>query len=159
MWDLSSLTRGHTHIPCIAGWILNPWTTGKSPYSGHFQLSEDAWSPWLVAPLIFKATNDQISFFSIASLWHYPTSLFSSETLKSTSRPPDNPEYPPHTHTHTHYFKVSWLETIVSFATWFPFWHLHRFSGLWHGHLGVGTLFHLPQPPHRVILDLVRICR
>ena len=29
MWDLSSLTRDWTHIPCIAKWILKPWTTRK----------------------------------------------------------------------------------------------------------------------------------
>ena len=27
MWDLSSLTRGWTCVPCIARWILNHWTT------------------------------------------------------------------------------------------------------------------------------------
>ena len=32
MWDLSSLTRDWTHVPCIARWILHHWTTepGKS---------------------------------------------------------------------------------------------------------------------------------
>ena len=30
MWDLSSPTRDRTHIPCIAGWIVNYWTTRKS---------------------------------------------------------------------------------------------------------------------------------
>ena len=33
MWDLSSLTRGQTHIPCIARWILNPWTTREDSLS------------------------------------------------------------------------------------------------------------------------------
>ena len=27
MWDLSSLTRDGTHVPCIGRWILSPWTT------------------------------------------------------------------------------------------------------------------------------------
>ena len=27
MWDLSSLTRDGTHMPCIARWILNHWIT------------------------------------------------------------------------------------------------------------------------------------
>ena len=27
MWDLSSLTRGQTHVPCITRCILNRWTT------------------------------------------------------------------------------------------------------------------------------------
>ena len=26
MWDLSSLTRDQTHVPCIARWIVNHWT-------------------------------------------------------------------------------------------------------------------------------------
>ena len=29
MWDLSSLTRDRTHVPCTARWILNHWTTRK----------------------------------------------------------------------------------------------------------------------------------
>jgi len=32
MWDLSSPTRGQVHIPWIAGWILNHWTTREVPY-------------------------------------------------------------------------------------------------------------------------------
>ena len=31
MWDLSSLTRDRTHIPCIGRWILYHWTTRKVP--------------------------------------------------------------------------------------------------------------------------------
>ena len=31
MWGLSSLTRGQTHVPCIARWILNRWTTKEVP--------------------------------------------------------------------------------------------------------------------------------
>ena len=31
MWDLSSLTRDGTHIPCIARWILNHWTPREVP--------------------------------------------------------------------------------------------------------------------------------
>ena len=31
MWDLSSLTRGGTHVPCIGMWILNHWTTREVP--------------------------------------------------------------------------------------------------------------------------------
>ena len=31
MWDLSSLTRGQTHVPCITRWILNCWTTREVP--------------------------------------------------------------------------------------------------------------------------------
>ena len=31
MRDLSSLTRGWTHIPCIGRWILNHWTTREVP--------------------------------------------------------------------------------------------------------------------------------
>ena len=32
MWDLSSLTRDRTHVPCIGRWILNHWTTREVPY-------------------------------------------------------------------------------------------------------------------------------
>ena len=32
MWDLRSLTRDWTHIPCIGRWNVNHWTTRKSPY-------------------------------------------------------------------------------------------------------------------------------
>ena len=31
MWDLSSLTRDRTCIPCMAIWTLNPWTTREVP--------------------------------------------------------------------------------------------------------------------------------
>ena len=31
MWDLSSLTRYHTHVPCIGKRILNHWTTREVP--------------------------------------------------------------------------------------------------------------------------------
>ena len=31
MWDLNSMTRERTHIPCIGRWILNHWTTRKVP--------------------------------------------------------------------------------------------------------------------------------
>ena len=31
MWDLSSLTRGQTHIPCIGKQILNRLTTREVP--------------------------------------------------------------------------------------------------------------------------------
>ena len=31
MWNLSSLTRDRTHIPCIAKQILNHWTTREVP--------------------------------------------------------------------------------------------------------------------------------
>ena len=34
MWDLSSLTRDQTHVPCVAGQILNHWTTREVPWSG-----------------------------------------------------------------------------------------------------------------------------
>jgi len=31
MWDLSSLTRDRTLVPCVAGQILNHWTTREVP--------------------------------------------------------------------------------------------------------------------------------
>ena len=31
MWDLSSMTTVWNHIPCIARWILNHWTTKEVP--------------------------------------------------------------------------------------------------------------------------------
>ena len=31
MWELSSLTKDWTHIPCIAGSFLNHWTTREVP--------------------------------------------------------------------------------------------------------------------------------
>ena len=33
MWDLSSLTRGRTHVLCIARQILNHWTDREVPES------------------------------------------------------------------------------------------------------------------------------
>ena len=31
MWDLSSLTRYQTCVPCIVGWILNHWNHERNP--------------------------------------------------------------------------------------------------------------------------------
>ena len=31
MWNLGSLTRDQTYIPCIERWILNHWTTREVP--------------------------------------------------------------------------------------------------------------------------------
>ena len=31
MWDLSSLTRDWTHVPCIGRWVPNHWTTREVP--------------------------------------------------------------------------------------------------------------------------------
>lgn len=33
VWDLSSQTRHPTCVPCIARWILSPWTTREVPLS------------------------------------------------------------------------------------------------------------------------------
>ena len=34
LWDLNSPTRDQTHVPAIAGWILNLWTTREVPAQG-----------------------------------------------------------------------------------------------------------------------------
>ena len=39
MWDLSLPTRDWTHVPCIATWILNHWTTREVPSSFIYWLS------------------------------------------------------------------------------------------------------------------------
>ena len=31
IWNVSTLTRDQTHLPCIARWILNHWTTREVP--------------------------------------------------------------------------------------------------------------------------------
>ena len=31
VWDLGSLTRDGTHVPCVGRKILNPWTTREVP--------------------------------------------------------------------------------------------------------------------------------
>ena len=33
VWDLNSLTRDRTHVPCIGKWLLNHWTTREFPAS------------------------------------------------------------------------------------------------------------------------------
>ena len=33
MWDLNSLTRDRTHVPCIGKWLLNHWITREFPTS------------------------------------------------------------------------------------------------------------------------------
>ena len=32
-WDVSSLTRDQTHVPCLGAWHLNHWTARKVPPS------------------------------------------------------------------------------------------------------------------------------
>ena len=39
VWDLCSLTRDQTHVPCAAGQILNPWVTREAPVSQLLQAS------------------------------------------------------------------------------------------------------------------------
>ena len=52
MWDPSSPTRDWAHVPCIARWILNHWTPGKSrnslPWVSLFLLlaTKKPWPPW-----------------------------------------------------------------------------------------------------------------
>ena len=43
-WDLSSLTRDRTHVPCIRRWILHHWNTREVPGLG----CRWALGPWLV---------------------------------------------------------------------------------------------------------------
>ena len=33
MWNLSSPSRDETHVPCVARWIRNHWTTRESPHT------------------------------------------------------------------------------------------------------------------------------
>ena len=33
MWDVSSLTRDTTRVPCIGRWILNHWTTREVAFT------------------------------------------------------------------------------------------------------------------------------
>ena len=80
---LGSPTRDQTHTPCIAG-----RSGSEHPLSPSEQLLEDAWIPWLVAPPHLQSNGRPNQFFSVATLWHFPTSSSSSETIKSTSRPP-----------------------------------------------------------------------
>ena len=40
MWDLSSLIRDQTHVPCIARQILNHWTTiPEKSHESSFEIS------------------------------------------------------------------------------------------------------------------------
>ena len=36
IWDLSSLTRDETHVPCVGRWILSHWTTREVPLPSFF---------------------------------------------------------------------------------------------------------------------------
>ena len=42
MWDLSSLTRDQTHVPCIGRQILNHWTTREVPVKVIFDSRPEA---------------------------------------------------------------------------------------------------------------------
>ena len=43
MWDLSSPTKDWTHVPCIAKWILNHWTTSEVPGLYYFDNPINHW--------------------------------------------------------------------------------------------------------------------
>ena len=38
MWNLVSLIRNRTQVPCIERWSLNHWTTREVPTHGHFNM-------------------------------------------------------------------------------------------------------------------------
>ena len=59
VWDLSSLTNDWTHVPCIAGQILNHRTTRKSPSLYTFKTTEEAKNAGA------KVLNEQLEFPSI----------------------------------------------------------------------------------------------
>ena len=60
MWGLSSLTRGRTHVPCIARWILNPWTTKEVPTCLVFDHFQKQWSVFFCPSLLIKSRKTRI---------------------------------------------------------------------------------------------------
>ena len=51
MWDLSSLTRDQTSVPCIVRWILYYWTTRKVPnFNNRSFITSQFWTEKLMAP-------------------------------------------------------------------------------------------------------------
>ena len=38
LWNLSSPTRDQTHIPCVARWVLNHWTSREVSNQGFLSL-------------------------------------------------------------------------------------------------------------------------
>ena len=47
-WDLSSLTKEWTRVPCIGRWILNHWTTRKIPGRWYSEYAHSLWPLWLI---------------------------------------------------------------------------------------------------------------
>ena len=81
MWDLTSLTRDQTCVPCIARWILNHWTTRKVPSLGAFNgylvtvhplsrihLFVIPWTAACQAPLSFTISWSLLRFMYIESV-------------------------------------------------------------------------------------------
>ena len=59
MWDLHSLTRGQTHVPCIGRQLLNQWTTREVTRS---ILVKSAW--WVYDLSLLAYIHKLLSFFA-----------------------------------------------------------------------------------------------
>ena len=83
LWDLSSLTKDQTHIPCIARQVLNHWTMREVPEINPF------WS-WGVIILMYHwiwLADMLLKKFLHLSLSGILNRNFSSEALDTKSKP------------------------------------------------------------------------
>ena len=71
-WDLSSLTKGWTHVPCIARQILHHWTTRGVPGLLLLKLLN-----LLLSYLIYSQDFDNRLFTDNSQVYNYLSNLFS----------------------------------------------------------------------------------
>ena len=76
MWDLSSLTRDQTLIPCIGRWILNRWTTREVPHT----------EVLCVHPLSIPESEPHLWGFIPASLFIYSINILFTSVLEICRR-------------------------------------------------------------------------
>ena len=76
MWDLSSPTRGWTHIPCIWRWILNHWTTREVPRYSVLQTVEKSFPTTVSNYSYFPGIWYCLHFLTL-HLWYFPFQTFS----------------------------------------------------------------------------------
>ena len=143
MWDLSSLTRDGTPVPCIGRWILNHWITRKVQKCSTFRLEKKekslscVWlfvnpsfmNPWTVtyqAPLSMEFFSQEcwsgLPFPSPGDLPD-PGIEPGSPSLRADTLPSKPPGKPPHLHIslgilqiqHNVAEKNSWTYYIIEF--------------------------------------------
>ena len=88
IWDLSSLIRDQTYVPCISRWILNHWTTREVPLKFYICLSSptDLSSPWGQCPRCLPLPPHHLAKDCVVSLHKWPCGTWNRSNARAYSR-------------------------------------------------------------------------